>query len=96
MKIRLNDNVKILSGNNRGKVSKVTKVLASKNKLYVDGVGIHKKFVRGQGVVDIQKPINPSIVSLMCPKCGKQTRVGFMINEKGFKNRICVKCKAVV
>ncbi len=96
MKIRLNDTVKILSGNSKGKTAKVTKVLSSKEKLYVDGINIKKKFVKGQGIVDIQKPINPSIVSLVCPKCGKQTRIGFVINDKGFKDRICVKCKSVV
>ncbi len=96
MKIKLNDSVKILSGNNKGKVAKVTKVLSSKGKAYVDGINIYKKNVRGQGIVDIQKPINASILGVVCPKCGKTTRVGYSINEKGFKDRVCMKCKDVI
>ena len=96
MKIKLNDSVKILSGNNKGKVAKVTKVLSAKGKIYVDGINIYKKNVKGQGIVDIQKPVNPSIVAVVCPKCGKTTRVAYTINEKGFKERICRKCKDVI
>ena len=96
MKIKLNDSVKILSGNSKGKVAKVTKVLASKGKVFVDGINIYKKHVRGQGIVDIQKPVKSSILGVVCPKCGKTTRVGYLINEKGFKDRICVKCKNVI
>ncbi len=96
MKIRKGDSVQLLSGNKRGTVAKVSKVLPAKNKIFVDGVGLYKKAVKGSGMVDRQKAIDTSIVKLVCPKCSKPTRVGYVINDKGIKERSCKKCKNII
>ena len=61
MRIRLNDTVEIITGNRSGVKGKVTKVLVGRNKLYVEGINIYKKTVRGSGIVDVQRPIDVSI-----------------------------------
>ncbi|MHB8442846.1 MAG: 50S ribosomal protein L24 [Patescibacteria group bacterium] len=96
MKIRKGDSVQLLSGNKKGNISKVSKVLPARNRIFVDGVGLYKKAVKGSGMVDRQKAIDVSIVKLICPKCTKPTRVGITINEKGIKERSCKKCNSII
>ena len=67
----------------------------------VEGINLKKKHVRpkregekGQ-VVEIPAPMNVSNVKVICPKCGKATRVGYAV-DKDAKNRICKKCKQVI
>lgn len=95
MKIKQLDTVEIITGNNEGKSGKVTKILRSKNKVYVEGINIYKKAVKGSGIVDVQKPIDISKISLICPHCGKKTRIGIKIDNKK-KERFCKKCNKIV
>ena len=44
----------------------------------------------------MEAPIHVSKVMLLCPHCGKPTRVGFRITEGGQKVRYCKKCDAVI
>lgn len=96
MKIRKNDQVKIMTGKDKGKTGKVVSVLPKENKLVVEGINMYKKHVRGtpqqEGrIAEIIKPITASNVSLVCPNCNKLTRVGFKV-ENGKKVRVCKKC----
>ena len=43
------------------------------------------------GIVPVECPIHSSKVNVVCPKCGKATRIGFSI-EKDEKIRVCKKC----
>ena len=95
MKIKQLDTVEIITGNNKGKNGKVTKVLRSKNKVYVEGINIYKKAVKGSGIVDVQKPIDISKISLICPHCEKKTRIGIKIDNKK-KERFCKKCNKIL
>ena len=99
MKIIKGDNVKIVAGKDRGKNGKVLKVLPKDGKVLVEGLNMVKKNVKpkkqgekGQ-TVSVPMPLNISNVMLICPGCGKGTRVGFAI-EGEKKTRICRKCKA--
>ncbi|MBI2640768.1 MAG: 50S ribosomal protein L24 [Candidatus Sungbacteria bacterium] len=98
MKIRKGDQVKIISGNDKGKQGKVLAVFSSKGKIVVEGLNIRKKHVRPkqQGkkgeLVKIPAPLPVSRAMLVCPKCGKPTRVGSKINDPGRKARVCKKC----
>ena len=101
MKIKTNDRVKIVAGKDRGKEGKVIQVFPKEGKVVVEGLNIMKKHLRprkqgekGQ-VIELAAPFNASNVMLLCEKCGKPTRVGYKIEEKG-KNRICRKCKEVI
>ena len=99
-KFKVGDEVQITTGRDKGRSGKVEKVLIRENKLVVANVNIykrHKKMTRskGSGIFEVTRPIVVSKVSLICPKCGKTTRVGFK-KEGKTKNRICKKCKAIL
>lgn len=97
MKIKKGDTVLIISGKYRGKKGKVLKAFPKQLRLLVEGVNLRKKHIKprregekGQ-VVETPAPIDISNIKLICPKCGKATRVGYKIEEKR-KFRICKKC----
>lgn len=99
MKIKKNDQVKILAGKDRGKSGKVLRVLSGEEKVVVENINIVKKHVRprregekGQRV-EVPGKVSLSNVMLICPKCGKAARIGYKVAEKS-KLRICKKCKA--
>lgn len=98
MKIKKGDNIKVLSGNDKGKTGEVLQVIPKSNTIIVRGVNVRKKSIKPRrqgeegGIVSLEMPINVSKVALVCPKCGEITRVGYEI-IKGEKVRICKKCE---
>jgi len=99
MKLRKGDKVKIISGKDKGRQGKVEKVYKKTRKLVIPGINLYKKHVKKNeqmpqgGIIEIPRPINISNVSLICQKCSKTTRVGYII-EDNKKLRICKKCKS--
>ena len=99
MKIRKGENVKILSGNDKGKTGEVLEVIPKTEKIVVKGINIRKKHVKPRkqgeegGIIPVECAIHASKVNVVCPKCGKTTRIGFEI-EKDQKVRVCKKCNA--
>jgi large subunit ribosomal protein L24 len=96
-KIIKGDSVKIMLGKDNGKVAKVVNVSMKEHKVVVEGVNTSKRHVRRMGnveggIMDIVKPVDVSNVMLVCPKCNKPTRVGFVIKNSE-KHRVCKKCK---
>ena len=101
MKIKKGDNVMIIKGKDRGKSGKVALVNPIENKVVVHGLNQVKKTVRpkkegehGQ-IIAVSRPVPASNVMLICPSCGKPSRVGFSIS-KDKKQRICKNCKGVI
>ena len=101
MKVKKGDNVLIIAGKDKGRTAKIIKALPKELKILVEGINLKKKHVRpkregekGQ-VVEIPAAIDISDVMLVCPKCGKITRIGYKI-EKDIKQRICKKCNQVI
>ena len=101
MKVKKGDNVLITAGKDKGRTGKIMKSLPKELKILVEGINLKKKHVRpkregekGQ-VVSIPAPLDISNIKLICPKCGKATRIGFK-TEKDVKNRICKKCKQII
>ena len=81
--IRKNDNVSSSTGKDRGKRGRVLKVLPEKNRLIVEGVNIIKRHTKPNpqrnikgGIVEREASLHASNVQLVCPECGKPTRVG--------------------
>jgi large subunit ribosomal protein L24 len=101
MNIKKGDNVKIISGKDRGKTGKVIRVDINNGKLSVEGLNLFKKHVRPkrQGekgeTVQLPRPMNVSNVMLLCSSCHKATRVGFRMNGEK-KTRYCKKCQAAI
>ena len=97
MRIKKGDNVQVLSGNDKGKTGEVLEVIPKANKVVVKGVNIRKKHVKARrqgeesGIISVECSIPVSKVNVVCPKCGKTTKVGYSI-EKDKKVRICKKC----
>lgn len=106
VKIRKGDQVEVISGRieDKGTRGEVIKVLPDENKVVVQGVNLrtkHQRQVQSQGrtispgKVKFEAPVHLSNVMLVCPKCGKTTRVG--LNREGDKSvRVCKKCQAVI
>ena len=88
MKIRKNDTVMVISGKDRGKTGKVTRVDPEKQRVYVEGLNIIKRHERARqspggprtqsagGVIESPGPIHVSNVALLDPKDKRPTRVG--------------------
>ena len=99
MKIKRGDTIKILYGKDAGKQGVVS--AARNGKIVVDGLNMYKKHVKGNGkekkseIIDIAKPMDISKVMLVCPNCGKPTRVGIK-RESGKVERICKKCNKII
>ena len=101
MKIKKGDNVQVLSGNDKGKKGEVLEVMPKENKVIVKGVNVRTKHVKARkqgdesGIIPVECSISSSKVNVVCPKCGKATKVGYKI-EKDEKVRICKKCGATL
>ena len=99
MRIRKGDNVQVLSGNDKGKTGEVLEVIQKEDKVVVKGVNVRKKHVKARkqgdesGIIPVECAIPSSKVNVVCPKCGKVTKVGYRVdNDK--KVRVCKKCGA--
>ncbi len=98
MNLRKGDTVKILRGKDRGRTGKVLAAFGKPQKATVEGLNIsirhkrpRKSGEKGQKI-QLPKPVRISNLMLICPHCGKATRVGHLIDEKGVKTRMCKKC----
>ena len=96
MTVKKGDNVLVITGKDKGKTGKVLEVFPEKNKVLVDGVNVvskHKK-ARNQneqsGIIKQNAAIDASNVMVVCPSCGKATRVHHKEID-GKKVRVC-KC----
>ncbi len=94
-KIKKNDQVLVLAGNDRGAKGKVLKVLSKESRVIVEGVNMVKKHTRPSqnlpqgGILEVEAPIHISNVKLIAPKANIPTRVGFKVLKDGSKVRVC-------
>jgi large subunit ribosomal protein L24 len=101
MKIKKGDEVKIVAGKDKGKTAKVQDVMAKESQVVVEGINQYKRHMKARSqqqkseIITITKPLSVANVALICPKCHKQTRVGYLI-EKNEKVRICRKCNKAI
>ena len=99
--VRKNDTVIVVSGKDKGKTGEVLKAYPKTGKVLVQGVNIvkkHQKANRSQlesAIIEKEAAINSSKVNVVCPKCGKATRIEYKV-EDGKKVRICKKCGAII
>lgn len=96
--VKKGDMVEIISGKNKSKKGKVLEVSPKEGKIIVEGINIATKHVKPRdaqqqgGLVKVEAPLYASKAMLVCPKCGKKTRVAYKIFEDGTKQRICKHC----
>lgn len=97
MKLREGDKVKVMTGKDAGRESRIVRVFPKTGKIIVEGINTAKRHqrARGQtmqaGIVDKDMPLDASNVMLVCDDCGP-TRVGAAFKGDGTKYRRCVKC----
>lgn len=81
-KLKKNDNVKVIAGNDRNATGKILFIDREKGRVIVEGVNIMHRHTKPNqknqqgGIVKREAPINISNVMLIDPKSGEPTRVG--------------------
>ena len=108
MNIKKNDTVVVLSGKDKGKKGKVLVAMPADNKVIVEGVNVATCHVKARkqgeesGIIRKEIPLRADKVMLVCPKCGKATRVAHKVTTVTLENgkqdrkmiRVCKKCNA--
>ena len=100
MHIRSKDTVVVITGKDKGSKGKVLEAFPKTGKIVVEGVAIATKHQKHRqqgvpgGIIKKEAAIDASNVMLVCPKCGKGTRIGYSVLENGTKVRVCKKCGA--
>jgi large subunit ribosomal protein L24 len=91
-KIKLNDEVIIIAGKDKGSTGTITKVL--EGKVIVEGKNIAKKHVKANpnagvtgGIIDTEMPLAVSNVAILNPKTNKADKVGIRTSKDGKKER---------
>ncbi len=98
--VRKDDMVVILSGKDKGKKGKVLETSPKEQKLIVEGVNMVTKHVKPRrqgetgGIVKVEGAFYACKAMLVCPSCGKATRVAHKVLADGTKMRACKKCNA--
>lgn len=95
MKIKKNDFVKVIAGNDRGKTGKVLKVFPKENRLIIEGVNIRKRHTKPTqknpqgGIFEKEAPIHISNVMILDPKTNEPSRIGskIILDEKTGKKK---------
>jgi large subunit ribosomal protein L24 len=87
MKFRINDDVVVTAGKDRGKTGKITKVLPKSERVIVEGVNKAIKHIKGRNGeagerVEFFAPINVSNISIVDPKDGKPSKIGYRVDGK--------------
>ncbi len=101
-KLRINDQVEVIAGKDKGRVGKILKINSNTDKAVVERINMITKHMKptdssqpGQ-ILEKEAPINISNLMLICPECAKTVRIGKTILEDGSKVRICKNCSATI
>ena len=93
--VKKGDTVIVLSGKDKGKKGKVLEVSPKERKVIVENVNMVTKHVKPRkmgdqgGIVKAEGAMYACKVMLVCPKCGKPTRIAHKILNDGTKQRLC-------
>ena len=98
LKINKGDEVQVIAGKDRGKRGKVQDVDPTAMTVVVAGVNIAKRHRKPNpsknekgGIIEQPMPLSLGKVMVVCPHCGKATRVGTRVDEEN-KERVCKRC----
>jgi len=101
MKFKKGDEIIVTIGKDKGRKGKIEKVFPTDETVLVPGVNMYKRHMKRRdekhpgGMIDKPRPLATGKIALLCPKCGKQTRIGYVLSAKD-KYRICKKCEAKI
>lgn len=96
--LKVNDQVEVRSGKDKGRVGKILKIHKKSSKAVVERTNMIKRHSKptaanqqGQ-IIEKEAPIHVSNLMLVCSKCTKTVRVAMKSLEDGSKVRACKKC----
>ena len=95
MKIKVGDNVRVITGSNKGKEGKVLKVLKKENRVLIDGVNMVKKHVKPNrenetgGILEVEAPIHVSNVKVVSKETKKEEKA--KVAKKEEKEKVAKK-----
>jgi large subunit ribosomal protein L24 len=111
MKIKKGDVVRVLRGKDAGKQGRVVEALPKQGRVVVENINVVKRHRRPRaiqnttgmggaavvpgGIIDLPAALPVSNVMVVCPTCGKPTRVGTIektIKDKNVRVRVCKQC----
>lgn len=98
MKIKKNDPVVVIAGDDKGKRGKVLKTFPEKGRAIVEGVNFIKRHTRARkqgqksGILEKEAPISATNLMVVCSKCDKGVRVGARVMPDGRRVRVCKSC----
>jgi large subunit ribosomal protein L24 len=102
IRIKKDDTVKVIAGNDRGKTGKVLVVFPEEKRVIVEGVNIIKRHTRPSqrnrkgGIITKEAPVYVSNIMHICNKCGVPSKLSSRRLADGKKVRICKKCGEIV
>jgi large subunit ribosomal protein L24 len=99
--VKKNDQVLVLAGKDRGARGRVLRVLASEGRAIVERVNMMKRHTRPNpqrgvqgGILEREASLDVSNLQVICPDCGKASRIGRKRLEDGRTVRVCKACDA--
>jgi large subunit ribosomal protein L24 len=101
MKFKKGDEVIITIGKDKGKKGKIDKMILKDNSVLLPGLNVFKRHIKKRdernqgGIIEFSRPFSTSKIALVCPKCGKPTRIGYQVTD-GKKDRVCRKCDSII
>nr|WP_249762007.1 50S ribosomal protein L24 [Calditerrivibrio nitroreducens] len=101
-KLKKDDPIIVTTGKDKGKKSKILKVLKEDKKVLAENINVVKRHMKPSqlnpdgGIVEKEKPIDISNVMYFCPKCQKGVRLGIKVLQDGTKQRFCKSCGEIV
>jgi len=102
MRIKQNDRVMVIAGNDKGKTGKVLKVFPAKQRAIVEGVRFIKRHTKPTqtnqqgGIIEKEAPINMTNLMVYCDKCSRGVKIGSKLLDDGSRVRVCKKCGEMI
>ncbi|PJA29501.1 MAG: 50S ribosomal protein L24 [candidate division Zixibacteria bacterium CG_4_9_14_3_um_filter_46_8] len=102
MRIKKDDTVRVISGNDRGKTGKVLVVFPERRRIIIEGVNMIKRHSRPSshnrkgGIISKEASIDVSNVMYLCNRCNSLAKLGSRELEDGKRVRICKKCGEII
>lgn len=100
-RLKKGDTVAVLSGRDRGKRGKILRVIPDDETALVEQLNMVTCFERRtrteqqSGLIRREAPLPLGKLALVCPRCGKSTRVRFKVDGNE-KRRVCQHCREVL
>ena len=111
MKVKKGDVVRVLRGKDAGKQGRVVEALPKQGRVVVENINVVKRHRRPRpiqnttgmggpsivpgGIIELPMAMPVSNVMVVCPTCGKASRVGTIektVKDNTVRVRVCKKC----